>query len=77
MKLKFYTNIVSTNYATVYDVIKHEETGLITEMTEASLSDNIYRLLKDQSLYHQITENLKKKNWDNSKEVEKYISLID
>lgn len=69
--------IVSTNYATVYDVIKHEETGLITEMTEASLSDNIYRLLKDQSLYHQIIENLKKKNWDNSREVDKYISLID
>lgn len=69
--------IVSTNYATVYDVIKHNETGLIAEMTEMSLAENIYKLLKDKELQNQIIKNLTTKNWDNCTEINKLIKLIE
>ena len=68
--------IVTTNYPTVYDVIKDKKNGLISEMTPESLAETIIQLQKDEKLRNLLSTNLRKEAIDNTVEIEKYIKLI-
>lgn len=52
--------VVSTNFDVVHDQLKHEENGLIADMTAESVADNIMRLLTDDGLRNKIMENVAK-----------------
>ncbi|MCQ2256420.1 MAG: glycosyltransferase [Bacteroidaceae bacterium] len=52
--------VVSTNFDVVHDQLKHEENGLIAEMTPESITDNILRLVNDDELREKIIANVKK-----------------
>ena len=52
--------VVSTNFDVVHDQLKHEENGLIADMTAESVADNIIRLLTDDALRNNIMENVAK-----------------
>lgn len=54
--------VVSTNFDVVHDQIKHEQNGLIADMTPESVADNIHRLLNDNSLQTTIVDNVRKDN---------------
>lgn len=69
--------IVCTNYATVHDIIKDQETGLIADMTAVSLAESIYKLAINAELRKYLSNNLKKENNNNIKEIDKYIDLIE
>lgn len=69
--------IVTTNYTSATDVVTDGGTGLICEMTPTSVADAIMRLNKDKELANNILHNLEARNWDNTKEVEKYYKVID
>lgn len=71
-----YKPIVSTNYTTVYDVIKNNETGIITDMTPEALSNGIYKLYENLELRSYISENIKNEENNNILEINKYIDLI-
>lgn len=51
--------IVSTNYPTVYSILKNEETGLIVEMNSNIIASNIERIIIDGLLKNTLIENLK------------------
>ena len=42
--------VVSTNFDVVHDQLKHEENGLIADMTAESVADNIMTKLTDETL---------------------------
>ena len=70
--------VVSTNFDVVCDQIKHEQNGLIAEMTPESVTDNILRLINDTDLRIRIIENVnKEKNTTYMTEVEKVEKLFD
>ena len=50
--------IVSTNFDVVHDQLRHEENGLIADMTAESVADNITRMLTDDALRNLIVENV-------------------
>ena len=52
--------VVSTNFDVVHDQLKHEENGLIADMTAESVADNIMRMLTDETLRNKIMENVAK-----------------
>lgn len=51
--------IVSTNFPTVYGILKHEETGLICEMNANDIANSIERLITDSTLKNKLVDNLK------------------
>lgn len=69
--------IVTTNYTSATDVVTDGETGLICEMSPASVADAILRLYNGKPLADKIIHNLESTNWDNTREVEKYYKVID
>lgn len=70
--------VVSTNFDVVHDQLKHEENGLIAEMTPESVAENIIRLLEDDDLRNQIVANVKReKNTTYISEVKKVEKLLD
>lgn len=70
--------VVSTNFDVVHDQLKHEENGLIAEMTPESVAENIMRLLGDKELCNHIIDSInKEKNTTYITEVEKLKSLLD
>jgi len=48
--------VVSTNFDVVHDQLKHEENGLIADMTAESVAENIMRMLTDDTLRAHIVE---------------------
>lgn len=50
--------IVSTNFPSIYGIIKDEETGLIAEMNAMSISKQIERLILDEGLREKLSFNL-------------------
>ena len=52
--------IVSTNFPSIFSIIKNEETGLIAEMNPQSIAFNIQRLIQDENLRIKFSNNLAK-----------------
>ncbi|MCI8496932.1 MAG: glycosyltransferase [Clostridiales bacterium] len=50
---------VATNYQSVGDQIRHEETGIITEMNFMSVADGIERLIRDPALCERLRDHLR------------------
>ena len=50
--------IVCTNFPTAFGILKHEETGLITEMNSDSISQSIEKMLVDKDLKNKLVSNL-------------------
>lgn len=69
--------VVSTNFDVVHDQLRHEENGLIAEMTPKSLAENIIRLISDKDLRDKIVNNVKQEeNTTYVTEVEKVHKII-
>ena len=68
--------IVVTKYDTVFDTIEDNRTGIIVEMTAASIANGIIRLLDDSKLRKSLSDNLESNNTGNEKELEKYINIM-
>ena len=67
--------IVSTDYPTVYDNLKNEETGLIVPMEAEAVADAIDRLLHDFCLRERLQANLRDTAQGNEKELINYLHL--
>jgi len=53
--------IVTTNFPTASEILKHEETGLICEMNAISIAESIERLINDNNLRNTLISNLENK----------------
>lgn len=70
--------IVCTNFSTAFSIIKHNETGLVSEMDSNSISKNIEKLIKNKALKTKFIKNLQKvKNEDKEKSLEKINYLLE
>ena len=70
--------VVSTNFDVVHDQLRHEENGLIAEMTPESIANNIIRLIEDEPLRQRIINNVKaEKNTTAETEITKVEKLLD
>lgn len=70
--------IVSTNFESVYSLFKEEETGLIAEMDEKSITEKIERLLIDKKLRERFSTNLAQlKNMDKELSRHKINNLLN
>ncbi|MDC0702987.1 MULTISPECIES: glycosyltransferase [Priestia] len=69
--------IVVTNFTTVKDQIKDQETGLIVDMTSSSIAEGIKRLLDDDHLRGKLTNNLSKEKLGTESEIEKLYKLFN
>ena len=69
--------IVSTNYNTVQDLIQNNIKGIITEMNPESLSNGIINIIIDKDLRYKLIDNQRKESNDNTKEIDRYIKLIE
>jgi DNA-binding FrmR family transcriptional regulator len=61
---------VSTNFPTVYGILKHEKTGLIVQMNAIDIAKNIERIILDENL-----KKIFKKNLANEENNDKEVSL--
>lgn len=69
--------IVSTNFPTVYGILKDEETGLIAEMNAASIANKVERLINNKELREKFSFNLGKlENKDKELSLKKVRSLL-
>lgn len=71
--------IVSTNYDSVTDQIEDNETGILTEMNSLGIANGIDKLLSDEKLKEQLTNNLMNRasDIDLEMEVDKYIECFE
>ena len=70
--------VVSTNFDVVHDQITHEKNGLISEMNAESLSEQIIRMIKDETLRKSIIKNVQaEENTTYITEVKKVERLLD
>jgi glycosyltransferase involved in cell wall biosynthesis len=57
--------VVTTNFPTAYDIVKHNETGLICEMNSDSLVEGIEKFIIDKNFQNEVKYNLSiRKNVD-------------
>ena len=68
--------IVATNYKTVGDVIRHGETGWITDVNGKALADGIMRLVQDEQLREKLKYNLERLPKGNERELQQYIDVM-
>jgi len=71
------TPVITTNYPTATDAVKHEVSGLICDMSPEAIAEAIMRLHNDNELYGQIKRNLLIEGQDNTSEIQKYMKAID
>lgn len=69
--------IVTTDFTTVDDQINDGINGLICEMNELDMADKIEKLLNDEKLRAQLSENLLKEKTGNEDEIEKLYLLFN
>lgn len=69
--------IVTTNFTTVDDQIADGVNGLICQMNETDLADKIERLINDEKLRNNLSENLLKEKAGNEEEIEKFYALLN
>lgn len=60
--------ILITHYSSAYDQINHNETGIIAEMNNESVCDELRRLLNDKDLRRNLSQNLKDRCHSNIEE---------
>lgn len=68
--------IVATNFDIVYEQIRDNENGLISDMNVSSIAKNIEKLIKDKDLYQNLINNLKGDGVDTEYEINKIYQLI-
>jgi len=59
--------IVTTNFPSVYGIIEHEKTGLISEMNADSIATSVERLINDKSLVNSFVKNLNRQDKEKDK----------
>ena len=69
--------IVVTNFSTVYDQFIDGETALVSKMDPFDIADKIELLIKNESLRHELVENLKKENVGNEEQAEFFKTLLE
>ena len=69
--------IVATNFDIVYDQIRDNENGLISEMDGLNLGKKISSLIADKKIYKDIIEVLKSEKVGTEAELQKIVSLIE
>ena len=69
--------IVVTNFSTVYDQFIDGETALVSKMDPLDIVDKIELLIKNESLRHELVENLKKENVGNEEQAEFFKTLLE
>lgn len=69
--------IVATAYPTVADQIREGKEGLIAEMSPQGIAEKVIALLGNKNLKNEIHAYLKKHDYGNQREVQKYIELMD
>lgn len=69
--------IVTTNFTTVADQIQDGVNGLICQMNENDLADKIEKLINDENLRKQLSENLLNEKAGNEEEIEKFYALLN
>jgi glycosyltransferase involved in cell wall biosynthesis len=69
--------IVITNFATANNHILHGKTGLIADMNEFAIADQIESLIRNTNLKKHIVHNLCKENCGTESEVKKLYKLIE
>lgn len=68
--------IVATNFDIVYEQIRDNENGLISDMNVSSIAKNIEKLIKDKDLYQNLINNLKGDGVGTEYEINKIYQLI-
>ena len=68
--------IVSTNFPTVYGILKDEETGLIAEMNAEAIAKKIERLITDKALRETLVSNLEEQENTDKQVTLKQIDLL-
>jgi len=56
--------IVVTNFSSVYDQLKHNETGIITEMKAEAIAEGIEKLIEDKELRDRLVKNLESEGFE-------------
>lgn len=70
--------IVSTNFPTVFGILKDGETGLIAEMNSKSILEKIELIITDETLKDSLVNNLSKStNSDKEQTLQKFENLIN
>lgn len=68
--------IIATNYETIEDSIKHNETGIIVELNPNKIAQEVINLLTDDDKIKRIEQNLQKKYNGNENELGKYLKIM-
>jgi len=68
--------IVATKFSTVYDQLTDGETALLAEMDATSVSEKIEQFFCNENLAETLSENLKKIELGNEKEIEKFYAIL-
>jgi glycosyltransferase involved in cell wall biosynthesis len=69
--------IVITNFATATNQISHGKTGLIADMSEFSIAEQIESIINNKDLKDKLCDNLSKGNYGTETEVNKLYNLIE
>jgi hypothetical protein len=69
--------LVTTNFDTVHQQIKHEVNGLITDLNGKAVAEGVSRLMEDKVLYQSIQSNLEQEPKENLESVKKFDKLIN
>lgn len=69
-----HTPTVSTDFSTIHDFIQNRENGVIASID--NMSEAIFELLTDTSLYSQICNNIKEFTFDNTQLLKELIEIL-
>lgn len=67
--------IVATNFSTVKDQIRHNENGLIVDMTPKALSEGIAKFIEDKPLRDTFIDHLSREQLGTETEIQKFYQL--
>lgn len=68
--------IVVTNYASAYEQIDNEKTGIIANIDSESMANGIYRLCNEKKLYNSIKKNQKSITFEKENDIENYMNIL-
>lgn len=69
--------ILATRYSTIKDQLLNQKEGLVVEMNPEAIAKGIITLMKDNSLYTEIEGFLRKNEYGNEREIEKYYKIFE
>ena len=70
-------SVIITNYATAKSQLENGVDGLIVSMDNEGCADGIIRLIKDKTLQNKLVDNMEKRDYTNSNEINKIYQLVE